>query len=334
MSLTLLGAGHALPEGVVDSDALEGRFGFGPGYGPRHLGIRQRHVAAPDERSWHLGARAARAALAQAGAEPGDVELLLCHASCPELQYPDIAWFVARELGLRPTARALGIRAQCAGFVAGLDEAAAWLGSGRVSNVLLVCAERMHRPALAYDRAALLFGDAAAATLLGPGEGLRYLEQRQEAAWADRCMMATGNLEREAWPVACPELPEHWTERAIPEDGGVGFWDGGHIFQHAVLGMGEGTERALAALGLARDQVDHYLYHQANGKILRSLVHNFDLPAERVRSNVERVGNVSSATVPLLLSEGIADGSIRRGQRLLLGAFGAGYVTATAIWEL
>lgn len=334
MSLSLLGIGHALPPDTVASEALEPRHGFPAGYSRKHLGIHQRHVAAPEQRSWHLGAEAAQRALNDAGCSADQVDLLLCHASCPELHYPDPAWFIAAELGLSSSARVLGIRAQCAGFISGLDSAASWLLSGRASRVLVVCAERMFLPAQSYSKAALLFGDGAAAALLGPGEALRYIEQRQQPQWADRCLLATGQLEREGWAAVCADLPAHQAQLNTPEGGGVGFWDGAHIFQHAVEGMGEATERALSALNLQRQDIDHYLYHQANGKILRSLVRNFELPADRVRSNVHRVANISSATVPLLLSEGLQSGEVQPGQRVLLGAFGAGYVTSTAVLEL
>lgn len=336
MSLSLLGAGHALPEGVMPSATVEASAGFPQGWAEKHVGIAERRVCGPDELSGQLGARAARAALEAAGVQVGQVDLLVAHSSCPEVYYPDPAWFVAEQLGLAPAARVLGLRAQCAGFIAALDVCAQYLQTGAATRALVVCAERMFRPAQGYDRAALLFGDGAAAVVLGPGKALRHLELRNAAAHADRCLLATPALEREAWDTLNPELEAHWSgeERSVPASGQVGFWEGGHIFRSAVEGMGEGTLRALKALDLGPGDVDHFLYHQANAKILRSLVRYYELPKARVRSNVHRVGNISSATVPLLLSEGIQAGEIRSGQRLLLGAFGAGYVTGTAILEL
>ncbi|MCB9741070.1 MAG: ketoacyl-ACP synthase III [Alphaproteobacteria bacterium] len=336
MSLSLLGVGHALPERVVPSAEVERAAGFPEGWAEKHVGIAERRVCGPEELSGQLGARAARAALEAAGVGVDALDLLVVHSSCPEVYYPDPAWFIAAELGLAPEARVLGLRAQCAGFIAALDVCAQYLASGAATRALVVCAERMFRPAQGYDRAALLFGDGAAAVVLGPGRALRHLSLRNTPAHADRCLLATPALEREAWDTLNPELAGHWSggEREVPASGQVGFWEGGHIFRSAVEGMGEGTLQALRATGLGVDEIDHFLYHQANAKILRSLVRYYELPEARVRSNVRRVGNISSATVPLLLSEGIAAGEIRPGQRLLLGAFGAGYVTGTAILEL
>ncbi|MCB9762316.1 MAG: ketoacyl-ACP synthase III [Alphaproteobacteria bacterium] len=336
MSVSVLGCGHALPAQVVPSSEVEALAGFPEGWAARHLGIATRGRMAPEETSWDLGTRACQGALEAAGVAAAEVDLLIAHASCPELFYPDPAWYIARDLGLGEATRVMGLRAQCAGFVAALDLADAYLSTGRCQRALVVCAERMVEPALGYDRSALLFGDAAAAVVLGPGPGLRYLELRQQPAWADRCVMTAGPMDPASWPGICPELPEHWAEgeRAVPDHGRVAFWEGGHIFRNAVEGMGEATLRALEATGLGPDAVDHYLYHQANAKILKSILRNFSLPADRVRSNVERVGNVSSASIPLLLSEGVATGEIRAGQRVLLGAFGSGYVLGTAILEL
>ncbi|MCB9745667.1 MAG: ketoacyl-ACP synthase III [Alphaproteobacteria bacterium] len=336
MSLRLLGAGHALPERVVPSSEVERAAGFPEGWALKHVGIAERRVCGPEELSGQLGARAARAALALAGVAASDVDLLVVHSSCPEVYYPDPAWFIADLLGLDAGCRVFGLRAQCAGFIAALDLCAQYLSTGAARRALVVCAERMFRPAQGYDRAALLFGDGAAAAVLGPGDALKHLELTHGAQHADRCLLATPALEREAWDTLNPELAEHWAgpERHPPASGQVGFWEGGHIFRSAVEGMGEGTLRALSALGLAPEDIDHFLYHQANAKILRSLVRYYELPADRVRSNVRRVGNISSATVPLMLSEGLEAGEIKAGQRLLLGAFGAGYVTGTAVLEL
>ncbi len=335
MNLQILGAGHHLPGAVVPSALLEPGQGYPPGWARKHVGIVERRKAGADELSWHMGQAASEMALRQAGIQASQVDLLLVHGSCPELYYPDAAWFLAHALGVPDSAFVLGFRGACAGFLSGVEVVRAFLEAGRAKTALLCCPERMFRPAQAYDRSALLFGDGAAAAVLGLGEGrgLRFLRVQQESEHAGRCVLATSVLEPAERAAVDPELASTWEGREGP-DGIVGFWDGGHIFEHAVERMGEAALAALQETGLGLDEVDHFLFHQANAKILRSLIRNFDLPAERVHSNIETVGNISAATVPFLLSEGLASGRIRSGQTVLMAAFGAGYTYGAAILEV
>jgi 3-oxoacyl-[acyl-carrier-protein] synthase-3 len=333
--LQILGAGHHLPEAVVPSTELEPGQGYPAGWAKKHVGILERRKAGAEELSWHMGQAASEMALDRAGVSASEVDLLLVHGSCPELYYPDAAWFLAHALGVPDAAFVLGFRGACAGFLSGLEVVRAFLESGRATTALLVCPERMFRPAQAYDRSALLFGDGAAAAVvrMGEGRGLRFLRVQQESEHAARCVLATSVLEPGERAAVGAELEETWRDRHAPE-GIVGFWDGGHIFEHAVEHMGEAAMAALEETGLGMDEIDHFLFHQANAKILRSLIRYFELPRERVHSNIATVGNISAATVPFLLSEGLASGRIRSGQRVLMGAFGAGYTYGAAILEI
>lgn len=336
--LTLLGVGHHLPSDRVPSAALEPLHGYPPGWAAQHIGIRERRTAPDEVLSWHLGVAACRPALERAGVTAADVDLLLVHGSCPELFYPDAAWFIARDLGVPDTATVLGFRAACAGFVAGLRIAEQFLRAGGATTALVVSPERMFRPSQGYDRAALLFGDGAAAAVvrLGMERGVRYLALGQRSADAHRCLLATTALAPASRGAVHPDLAAHWGPgaRPEPEDGNVGYWDGGHIFQSAVTCMGDASLGALAHLGLGLDDVDHFLFHQANAKILKSLVRNYELPEDRVRSNIGTVGNISSATVPVLLSQGLETGAIVPGQRVLMAAFGAGYTWGVCLLEV
>jgi len=335
MAVVLAGTGHALPDTVVPSAVVEAAAGKPVGWAMKRVGIRERRACAPSERSWHLGTRAARAALDDAGLSAADVDLLLVHSSIPELHYPDIAWYVARDLGTPPSATVMGLRAACTGFLAGLRTAEQFLLGGGARCALVVCAERMHAPMRGYPTAAVLFGDGAGAAVLRRGArgGLRSIVLGQRADKADRCVGANATLPRAGWPDAAAELPGAWPD-GPPPGGAVSFWEGRDIFQHAVLCMGEATEQALSAASLSTGDVDHFLFHQANAKILKSLVRNFSLPAERTRTNIETVGNISSATVPVLLDAGRRSGDISPGDVVLLGAFGAGYTYGAAVLEV
>jgi 3-oxoacyl-[acyl-carrier-protein] synthase-3 len=283
-----------------------------------------------------MGTAAARDALAHAGRAAADVDLLLVHSSASELYYPDVAWYVARDLGVPDSATVLGLRSACAGFLGALRVAEQFLKTGAARCALLVCTERMFRPAQSYSRSAVLFGDGAAAAVLVPGDsgGLQHVHLGQKSAGADRSVMANPLLHPDARATVCPDLPAEWADRPLPSDGSVAFWEGADIFQNAVLRMGEATEAALTACGLSVPDIDHFLFHQANFKILKSLVRNFDLPTDRVHTNIAEVGNISSATVPCLLSEGIHGGRILPGQRVLMAAFGVGYTFGAAVLEV
>ena len=332
----LAGTGHYLPERVVPSSEVEAAAGKPPGWAVKRVGITERRAARPDELSWHMGTAAAADALARAGKTAGEVDLLLVHSSASELYYPDVAWFLARDMGIPDTATVLGLRAACAGFLSGLKVAEQFLKTGAARCVLLVCTERMFRPAQSYERSAVLFGDGAGAAVLvaGTSGGLQHVHIGQRSAGADRSVMANPMLDPGGRAAVCPDLPAEWEGRPLPADGSVAFWEGRDIFQNAVLRMGEATEAALAACDLSVPDIDHFLYHQANFKILKSLIRNFDLPTERVHTNIATVGNISSATVPCLLSEGIASGRVQSGQRVLMAAFGVGYTFGAAILEV
>lgn len=169
---------------------------------------------------------------------------------------------------------------------------------------------------------------------MGERGGLRHVGLGQHSAGADRSVMANPLLDPAGWSAVSPDLPQEWAEGPLPADGSVAFWDGRDIFQHAVLCMGRATQDALAACALTADDIDHFLYHQANAKILRSLVRQFSLPDARVHTNIATVGNISSAAVPSLLSAGLASGAIRPGERVLMAAFGVGYTFGAAVLEV
>lgn len=332
----LVGTGHYLPPRIVSSAEVEASAGKPAGWAVKRVGIRERRVAAPDDLSWHMGCRAAEAALADAGASADEVDLLLVHSSASELYYPDVAWYIARDLGVPDTATVLGLRSACAGFLGAVNVADQFLKTGASRCALVVCTERMFRPSQSYDRSAVLFGDGAAAALFRPGTagGLQRVHLGQRSAGADRSVMANPLLHPDGRAAVCPDILTEWADRPLPEDGSVTFWEGRDIFQNAVLCMGEATTAVLDACGLTVADIDHFLYHQANFKILKSLIRNFDLPTDRVHTNIATVGNISSATVPTLLSQGLGSGQIRSGQRVLMAAFGVGYTFGAAVMEV
>ena len=280
-----------------------------------------------------MGAEAARRALAQAGMAASEVDLLLVHTSISELTYPDITWLLARELGLREDTVIMGTRAVCAGFMPSLHCAEQFLRAGAARSALVVCTERLFAATQGNPTSAPIFGDGAAAAVFvaGPGPGLQAFVVRNRPQGMASGLMVNQHLPEAAWALACPDL-----ERPVdhPVNADVSYWLGRDIFENAVQCMGDNLLDALAQAGLSMGDIDHFLLHQANHKILASVARRCGLPADRVHGNIARVGNISSATVPCLLSEGLQSGRIQRGDRVLMAAFGLGFTSAAAIMEV
>jgi 3-oxoacyl-[acyl-carrier-protein] synthase-3 len=312
------GTGCYLPAERIPSADLESRLGLEPGFCLRRIGVAERRRAAPGEASHQLGARAAAAALRDAGQSIDDVDLLLFHTSCPESVYPTPGTLIGKELGASRPVPVLEVKAACASFVANLHVADGLLRGGSASRVLVVSGERLQAAHEGYERSAGVFGDGGAALLL-------------EAVAEDRAPRA--GILRSAVR-SDPRGAALCAARPAPGAGLEVFWDGEDVFRSAVLCMGGLSRELLDAEGLRPDEVDHYLFHQANAKILASVARQYELPRDRVYSHIERYGNTSSASVGILLAEERATGRIRPGQTVLMAGFGAGYTWACALYRV
>jgi 3-oxoacyl-[acyl-carrier-protein] synthase III len=331
------GAGSYLPRDVVASSTLEAAQGFDPGWCEERTGIQERRRAAPGELSYHLGARAARSALDGARISAEEIDLVLFSSTWSELLYPSPGVFLQRELGMSSGVPVIEVRAACAGFIAMLYMADPMLRCGAVRRVLCVAGERGHACEQNYRAAAPLFGDAGAAVVLAAEpysrrSGVLYSRFYTSAEEAENCFRTSG-VPAQGGALGALDSSDH---RSSAADGNAtrAHWDGASIFRNAVTCLGQSTDAALAALGLEHGEIDHYLYHQANRKILRSLCRQFKIPEARVAQNIESVGNTSSASVPLLLADALAAGRIRPGEKVLMGAFGAGYAYGVVVYEV
>ena len=342
----IVGTGSFLPPDVVPSAVIERRHGLPDGYCRKRTGIAERRAASRGMTSWQMGAEAARLALESAQVGPGELDHVLFHTSYSETHYPTPGVFLAGALGLEGHVPILEVKAACTAFLSMLHLADGLLRSGLSRRVLLVCSERVYDDAQHYEASAPLFGDGAAAAVVEgvPAErvgdgGLLWSRNWTDGSGGNLCMATTTSFDltrKELYP-APPELEPAvavWADRELDPKHILSHWDGAAIFRSAVRYMGSALERALAATGLDREQVDHFLIHQANAKILSSLVRQFRIPKDRVPSNIARYGNTSSATVPILLDEGIRDGRIGAGHTLVLVAFGAGFTYGSAVYRV
>jgi 3-oxoacyl-[acyl-carrier-protein] synthase-3 len=268
----------------------------------------QMGLALPGLSASDVMADAARAALADAGIGAGEVDTVLVATLSADELTPNAAPQVAHALGIN--AGAIDVGAACTGFVSGLTLGAALIESGRAHNVLVAGAEILSRHVDPDDRStAMLFGDGAGAVVLTPrstgGIGPAVLGSDGAAAAFIRADRATGMIQM----------------------------DGHETFKRAVATMASNAVEAIAASGLQVDDIDLFVLHQANGRILSAVAETLDLAPERVLNAIADAGNTSAASIPLALAEARAQGRIADGDRVLLGAVGAGFTWGAVVVE-
>jgi 3-oxoacyl-[acyl-carrier-protein] synthase-3 len=306
---TILGLGHHLPPEVVPNGPIGERIGVDDAWIVKRTGIRSRRRAADDERVADLATFAARKALSDAGVDPYDVDLILVATMSQDELTPNTAPLVAHALGAE-RAGAIDVGAACTGWLSGLQLASGQVEAGRAERVLLIGAEILTRLTDFEDRkTAALFGDGAGAVVLGP-EG--------DGEIGPITLAADGSLAEAI--VATHE------DRKIR-------MDGHETFQNAVKRLSEATVSAMARAGLELDDVDLFVYHQANGRILRAIGERLELPPAKVADYIGELGNTSAASIPLALGLLREDGRLRPGHRVLVAAIGAGFTWGAGVLE-
>jgi 3-oxoacyl-[acyl-carrier-protein] synthase-3 len=313
----LAGVGGYLPERVVTNDELSRTVETSDTWIRERTGIRQRHFAAPHETATFMGAAAARAALAHAGATAEDVDGIILATSTPDQAFPSTAVRVQAELGIK---RGFGfdLSAACAGFIYALSVADCMIRAGQANGVLVIGSEVYSRILNWQDRGTcVLFGDGAGAVFLQGGQG----------SGSDRGILSThihaqgtlGDILYVDGAVGRHDKPGHLV------------MNGKEVFRHAVTRLAEAVDEVLAANGLTHGDVDWLVPHQANRRIIDAMGKRLGLPAERVVVTVDRHANTSAASVPLALAEACHDGRVRRGQLVLLEALGGGLTWGSAL---
>jgi 3-oxoacyl-[acyl-carrier-protein] synthase III len=306
----IAGIGAALPERRVANAEVAARLGVDEEWIQRRTGIGERRYAAPGQRVSDLAASAARNALRNAGLDPSAIDMVLVATVASDEITPSTAPLVAHELGMENVA-AIDVGAACAGSLAALAHATAWIEAGRARHVLVIGAEILTRFIDLDDRrTAPLFGDGAGALVVSLDADGRIgpfvLGSDGAAASAIRATREKGVLEME----------------------------GHETFLMAVQRLTSSTAQALELAGVALEDVDLFVYHQANGRILSAVAERMGLLPERVFDCVAELGNTSAASLPIALSEAVSCGALAPGARVVLGAVGAGVVwgATTITW--
>ncbi len=287
-------------------------------------GIRERRIAADDETTATLSVHASRDALAVAGLDPTDLDLIILGTCTPDYYMPSTAVLVGDQLG---ATRAAGfdVMAACSGFIFSLATATAFVKSGMYRNVLVLGVELLSRFLDYTDRnTCVLFGDGAGAVIVSASEqpgGLTGLDMYSDGSGANGIIFPAGGSARPA------------TLQTIAEGGHFVHMAGKEVYKYATRQLAESSQAALRNAGLTVADVDQFLFHQANIRIIESVQNAVGIPADKTYLNIERYGNTSAASVPMALVEAIAEDRIQPGDRLLMAAFGAGYTAGAAVVE-
>ncbi|OWJ78202.1 beta-ketoacyl-ACP synthase III [Haematobacter genomosp. 1] len=313
------GVGHYLPARIVPNAEFEATLETSDEWIRSRSGIERRHFAAEGEATSGMAAEAARAALADAGLQPGDIDAIIVATSTPDLTFPSVATMVQERLGMT-TGFAYDVQAVCAGFVFALANANGMILSGQAERVLVIGAETFSRILDWTDRGTcVLFGDGAGALVLEattgnglPGDrGILSVDLHSDGRYRD-ILYVDGGV-------------------ATTGTAGVLKMQGKEVFRQAVEKLAETAHAALAKAGLEAQDVDWIVPHQANLRIIKATAQRMGLTMEKVVVTVQDHGNTSAASIPLALSVGKANGQIKRGDLVVTEAIGGGLAWGSVV---
>ncbi|MDE2149769.1 MAG: ketoacyl-ACP synthase III [Gammaproteobacteria bacterium] len=304
----IAGTGSYLPERVVTNRELETRIETSDEWIVSRTGIEARHVAADAEMTSDLALHASREAMRAAGVGPGDIDLIVVATTTPDMVFPSTACLLQDKLGVRQGA-AFDVQAVCTGFIYALAVADKFVAGGGSRCALVVGAEVFSRLLDWNDRrTCILFGDGAGAVVLTAADGPGILRSHLHADGS------LAHILRVAGGIAHGELRGHpFLEMR-----------GGEVFRFAVQALSSCAQETLAAAGVAVEELDWYIPHQANIRILNAIAEKIGVPPERVVTTVARHGNTSAASVPLALDTAVRAGKLKTGDRVLLQGVGGG----------
>lgn len=322
----ITGTGHYVPERVVKNDDLKEFYDTSDEWIFERSGIRERRFAPEGVGPADLAVPAVEQALARAGIDKSELDMVVFATLSPECWFPGSACFLQEKMDL-PTIPALDIRMQCSGFVYGLSIAEQYIKTGMYRRVLVVGAE-MQSTSIDFSpdgrTVGVLFGDGAGAAVVeasdnGPGVISTHLHTQ-------------GKHARELW---VPEPSSLKRPKVAPDLKGLyPYMNGKEVFKHAVTRMKESAIEAVNSAGWSPDEVDWYFPHQANYRIASAMADQMGLSMDKFYMTIHKYGNTTAASIPISLSEAERDGSLKKGHKIILTAFGSGFTWASAaiVW--
>jgi 3-oxoacyl-[acyl-carrier-protein] synthase-3 len=326
----ITGTGMYVPDRVVTNHDLAKLMDTSDEWIRQRSGIVERRYIEPGQQPADLAARASRRALEAAGREPGEIECIVLATLSPQADFPGTSFFLQDELGAGEIP-CFDLRAQCSGFVYSLGVANAMVRSGQFRRMLVVGCE-VHSTGIDLSDAgrdvAVLFGDGAGAVVLEAVD-----PEQDRSGILEVRLHAEGRFARKLW-IEAPGSgfrPTRITHELIDERRHFPRMEGRFVFKHAVTRMPEVLLETLGAASTKLEEVDLFLFHQANLRINEYVAQQLAIPPEKCPSNIERYGNCSAASVPMLLDEAVRGGRLARGQLVAMTTFGSGFSWSSAL---
>ncbi|HTP94122.1 MAG TPA: beta-ketoacyl-ACP synthase III [Xanthobacteraceae bacterium] len=315
----VLGCGSYLPSQILTNDELARKVDTSDDWIVQRTGIHERHIAAPGEFTSHLAIHAARGALAHAHVDAQSIDLIVLATSTPDNTFPATAVSVQAELGITHGA-AFDLQAVCSGFVFALATADGLLKSGTFSRALVIGAETFSR--------ILDWTDRGTCVLFGDGAGAVVLDAQQQPETSKGRGILTVRLRSDG-----RHKSKLYVDGGPSSTGTVGHlrMEGREVFRHAVSMITDVVEEAFKATGTTAADIDWFVPHQANKRIIDGSAHRLGISPEKIVMTVDRHGNTSAASIPLALADAVADRRIKRGDLVLLEAMGGGFTWGAAI---
>lgn len=327
--IKILGAGMYMPETVASNDWFSTILDTNDEWIYSRTGIRERRVS-EDKPNWYMAAEASKAAIADSGIDPSEIDLVLAATCSPDYFYPALSCIVQQQVGAE-NAAAFDINSACTGFINALDTASRFLEDNDYRNILIVASERLAPHCDYTDRtASILFGDGAGAAVVTRSDKpmWSYLSAKGDFFNALYCKVDHSRSN-------CPLLkPDTMPEGLIDTEAKTHTlqMNGKAVYKFAVDAMETAVHKVLDKSGLTLDDIDLYIPHQANARIIESAVKGLGLPTEKVYVNLEKHGNTSSACIPTCLAELKAEGRIKEGMTICMVGFGAGLTSGAIVF--
>ncbi|ASR48006.1 beta-ketoacyl-ACP synthase III [Paenibacillus kribbensis] len=318
----VIGTGKYVPEKILTNKDLEAMVETSDEWIVSRTGIQERHIAAPEQATSDLAYEAAIKALKSAGMTAEDLDLIIVATVTPDMAFPSTACILQDKLGAKGAA-AFDLSAACSGFVYGLATATSFIKTGIYNNALIIGADCLSRITDYTDRnTCVLFGDGAGAVVIGEvpeGRGFQSFDLGAEGAGGSLLNLAAGGSRLPA-SADTLENKQHYI-----------YMNGREVFKFAVRVMGTATVDVLEKAGLSKDDIDLFVPHQANIRIIQSAMQRLDLPEEKVVINVNKYANTSAASIPLALVEAAEEGRMKEGDRILMVGFGGGLTWGASV---
>jgi 3-oxoacyl-[acyl-carrier-protein] synthase-3 len=314
----ITGTGRYLPEKVLTNFDLEKIVDTTDEWIRTRTGVERRHCVAPDQTTSDMCVEAAKQAMKSAGVGPADIDMVIVGTTSPDLIFPNVGTLVQHRLGI-PACPAFSLEAACTGFIYALTTADKFIKAGEAKRVLVIGAECITKLIDWKDRnTCVLFGDGAGAVILEPANepGLMACHLGADGQYKDLLYYPVG---------ASNNLAKAGTDEAAI------MMSGKDVFKVAVQTLGDVASRTLELAGVSKEELDWLVPHQANLRIIQATARRLELPMDKVILTVQDHGNTSAASVPLALDVGVRDGRIKRGQLVLMEAFGGGFTWGSVL---